>query len=151
MINAAFRLPELSLKYLYNRIIEAQAIGQPLTLDEVQQEIKWREDSHSIDTNSAYRSAMVTVREDSGVPAVDSELVPPHVVSLQPGTVATFPLKFNHTEAYIGEGQGSRTVLVGDAAHTVHPLAGQGLNMGLADVECLARCIERALEQGGDV
>ncbi|KAG6886200.1 hypothetical protein C0993_010762 [Termitomyces sp. T159_Od127] len=151
MINAAFRLPELSLNYLYNRIIEAQANGRPLTPDEIQQEIKWREDSHEIDTNSAYRSAIVKMKEDAGVPAADSQLVPLHVISLQPGTVATFPLKFNHTEAYLGEGQGSRTVLVGDAAHTVHPLAGQGLNMGLADVECLARCIERALELGGDV
>ncbi|KNZ72624.1 Ubiquinone biosynthesis monooxygenase COQ6 [Termitomyces sp. J132] len=133
MINAAFRLPEISLRYLYDRIIEAQANGQPLTLAEIQQEIKWREDSHAIDPYSAYRSATVEVREDAGI------------------TVATFPLKFNHIEAYIGEGHGSRTVLVGDAAHTVHPLAGQGLNMGLADVECLARCIEGTLKQGGDI
>ncbi|KAF5383600.1 hypothetical protein D9615_003491 [Tricholomella constricta] len=151
MINAAFRLPELSLRYLYNRIIEAQAHGTPLTHSEVQQEILWREQSHAIDPNSAYASATIKTIEDAGVPATDSESVPPLVTSLQPGTVATFPLRFNHTESYIGEGQGSRTVLVGDAAHTVHPLAGQGLNMGLADAECLTRCIENALEHGGDV
>ncbi|KAG6866539.1 hypothetical protein C0991_002024 [Blastosporella zonata] len=151
MINAAFRLPELSLRYLYDRIIEAQANGKPLTLSEVQREIEWRERSHAIDPNSAYASATANATEEVGIPASDSESVPPLVISLQYGTVATFPLKFNHTEAYIGEGQGSRTVLVGDAAHTVHPLAGQGLNMGLADVECLTRCIESALAQGGDV
>lgn len=38
-----------------------------------------------------------------------------------------------------------------DAAHTVHPLAGQGLNQGLADVECLARIIEQSLQSGSDI
>ncbi|KAG6829885.1 hypothetical protein H0H92_003154 [Tricholoma furcatifolium] len=151
MINAAFRLPELSLRYLYDRLIEGHASGKPLTHPEIQEEIAWRERSHAIDPNSAYASAMVRAADEVGIPPADSEFVPPLVTSLQPGSVATFPLKFNHTEAYIGEGQGSRTVLVGDAAHTVHPLAGQGLNMGLADAECLARCIEGALEKGGDV
>jgi len=63
--------------------------------------------------------------------------------------VASFPLKYSHANAYIGDG--GRTVLVGDAAHTVHPLAGQGLNAGLADVQVLAQTIEIALLQGGDI
>jgi len=78
-------------------------------------------------------------------------MVPPLVMSIQPGTTATFPLRLNHAESYVGEGDGARTVLVGDAAHTLHPLAGQGLNLGLADVEALARCINDAVLHGGDV
>ncbi|KAF8075014.1 ubiquinone biosynthesis hydrox [Lyophyllum atratum] len=127
MINAAFRLPEPSF---------TKSGGAS--------------NHTAIESNSAYASATVNAIEDIGVPMADSESCASSCSSLQPGTVATFPLRFNHTESYIGEGQGSRTVLVGDAAHTVHPLAGQGLNMGLADVECLTRCIEDALEQGGD-
>lgn len=44
----------------------------------------------------------------------------------------------------------ARTVLVGDAAHTIHPLAGQGLNLGLADVQSLARTLSAATSVGGD-
>ena len=54
-------------------------------------------------------------------------------------------------EVYLGEGAGSRTVLVEDAVHTVHPLVGQELNLGLGDVECLACYITQALDHGGDI
>ncbi|MBI3563234.1 MAG: UbiH/UbiF/VisC/COQ6 family ubiquinone biosynthesis hydroxylase [Gammaproteobacteria bacterium] len=47
------------------------------------------------------------------------------------------PLRFLHTEHYVQEG----LALVGDAAHTIHPLAGQGLNLGLTDVACLTDVI----------
>lgn len=44
-----------------------------------------------------------------------------------------------------------RTVLVGDAAHSTHPLAGQGLNMGLADALALSGALASAVRAGGDV
>ena len=47
---------------------------------------------------------------------------------------AQWPLSLAHAESVHGPGW----VLVGDAAHVVHPLAGQGLNLGLADVQVLA-------------
>jgi len=150
MVNAAFRLPQVSLQYLYNRICEAQAAGVPLTAQQIQEEIAWREKSHGIDQHSALSSSIVG-SVAVGIPPRDSELVPPLVTSIQAGSVASFPLRFNHTESYLGEGMGARTVLVGDAAHTIHPLAGQGLNLGLGDVECLAKCIETAILQGSDV
>jgi 2-polyprenyl-6-methoxyphenol hydroxylase-like FAD-dependent oxidoreductase len=49
-----------------------------------------------------------------------------------------WPLQLGRADRWCGRGW----VLLGDAAHVVHPLAGQGLNLGLADVESLARIIE---------
>ena len=150
MINAAFRLPVVSIKYLYDRIVEGHASGQPLTATQVRAEIQWREKSHLIESNSAYASGM-SKRAPEGIPPADSEEVPPLVTNIQTGTIASFPLRYNHADAYLGEGQGGRTALIGDAAHTIHPLAGQGLNLGLADVECLVRVIESTLSAGGDI
>lgn len=58
-----------------------------------------------------------------------------------------FPLQVLHAMRYCCP----RGVLVGDAAHVVHPLAGQGMNLGLADAACLAGEIDRALVNGLDV
>ena len=41
--------------------------------------------------------------------------------------------------------------LLGDAAHTIHPLAGQGLNLGLADARALAATIAYAVSHGQDL
>ncbi len=150
MINAAFRLPDVSLCYLQDRILDAEQSGSPLTPSQFRDELAFRERSDTIDIRSAY-SSLAPEQSSAGIPSEDADAVPPIVTSIQAGTIASFPLRFSHAESYIGEGQGVRTVLVGDAAHTVHPLAGQGLNGGLADVEALVRCIEHALLRGGDV
>ncbi|KAJ3534227.1 hypothetical protein NMY22_g7018 [Coprinellus aureogranulatus] len=150
MINAAFRLPAFSMKYLYDRILEAQAAGSPITPAALQAEIQFREQAHGIEPLSTH-SSLIRPSPSVGIGSPDAESVPPFVTGLQPNTAASFPLRFNHAEEYIGEGKAARTVLVGDAAHTVHPLAGQGLNMGLSDVECLTRTVEQAVLRGGDI
>lgn len=78
---------------------------------------------------------------------LNSQMIPQTVVGVQEGTVASFPLKMRHADTYIGE----RVALVGDAAHTINPLAGQGLNQGQGDVESLARTIEYAVSHGQDL
>lgn len=145
MINAAFRLPDISLQILNDAILSSPQI----TPEEMTRTIKWREDSHGIAPLTA-KSSLDGGAASVGGYGTEDEL-PPLVTSIQQGSVAGFPLRMSHAETYIGEGAGSRTALVGDAAHTVHPLAGQGLNMGLADVEALTKCLEGAVRNGADI
>lgn len=53
------------------------------------------------------------------------------------GDRASWPLALSSAERWVGPGW----ALAGDAAHTVHPLAGQGLNLGLADAVCLSQVL----------
>ncbi|RDA84640.1 hypothetical protein CP532_5713 [Ophiocordyceps camponoti-leonardi (nom. inval.)] len=78
---------------------------------------------------------------------VHAQDIPQTVVGLQEGSVASFPLKMRHADTYIGE----RVALIGDAAHSIHPLAGQGLNQGQGDVESLVRAINYSVSHGQDL
>jgi 2-octaprenyl-3-methyl-6-methoxy-1,4-benzoquinol hydroxylase/2-octaprenylphenol hydroxylase len=60
---------------------------------------------------------------------------------------AAFPLRLQLAERY----QAERFVLLGDAAHAVHPLAGQGVNLGLRDVGELRDTLVQARDAGRDI
>ena len=62
------------------------------------------------------------------------------------GRRAVFPLRYQHAHSYVRE----RLALIGDAAHVVHPLAGQGVNMGLLDVVELGGLALDAVKHGRD-
>ena len=115
LVNAAFRLSSVDLKYI-------STLTDP---DEILSETHWRE----------------------GLITEDENTFPPMVIDVEDGSRAAFPLKLNHVDEYTAP----RVALVGDAAHTVHPLAGQGLNLGLADVKSLCSVIREALSLGNDI
>jgi 2-octaprenylphenol hydroxylase len=63
------------------------------------------------------------------------------------GERLSFPLNRLHTKQLVVE----RVALVGDAAHVIHPLAGQGVNMGLRDADCLAKILSKAKKEHNDI
>jgi 2-octaprenyl-3-methyl-6-methoxy-1,4-benzoquinol hydroxylase len=60
---------------------------------------------------------------------------------------ASFPLKRQHAQRYVKPG----VALVGDAAHTINPLAGQGLNIGLLDAAAIAEVLLEAHDKNLDI
>lgn len=62
------------------------------------------------------------------------------------GERTSFPLRWLRAQRYVGR----RVALLGDAAHVIHPLAGQGANLGIADAAALARAVGDAVSHGRD-
>lgn len=63
------------------------------------------------------------------------------------GARFTYPLNLTVADAFVAD----RLALVGDAAHGLHPIAGQGLNAGLKDVAALAEVLTLARRRGEDI
>ncbi|KAF3987460.1 hypothetical protein FT663_03915 [Candidozyma haemuli var. vulneris] len=121
LINAALVLEEVDLNYIY------KALRANPKDESVIEEIQWR---------------------ISRVPEEElEEKYPVPIAELIAGSRARFPLKLLHADTYTT----ARVALVGDAAHTVHPLAGQGLNMGQTDVAALMETIETGITRGQDI
>ena len=71
---------------------------------------------------------------------------PPRLGKVKAHAAGSFPLVRRHAQRYVQTG----LVLLGDAAHTINPLAGQGVNLGYRDVDALLAVVEQAREQGED-
>lgn len=67
-------------------------------------------------------------------------------ISLKGGRYS-YPLSLSVVDNFVGD----RLALVGDAAHGVHPLAGQGLNLGLRDIAALCEVLAHAQRRGEDI
>ncbi|KQK12237.1 ubiquinone biosynthesis monooxygenase COQ6, mitochondrial isoform X1 [Brachypodium distachyon] len=83
---------------------------------------------------------------DTAASTKESFQVPPKAIGLISERMA-FPLSLMHSHDYVSKG----LALVGDAAHTVHPLAGQGVNLGFGDAAALAKVISEGVSVGADI
>jgi 3-demethoxyubiquinol 3-hydroxylase len=75
---------------------------------------------------------------DSDLKAEVKQTFPSELVDFDILARASFPLTRQHASEYVS----NNAVLIGDAAHTINPLAGQGLNLGFKDVACLLAELE---------
>nr|WP_127901785.1 FAD-dependent monooxygenase [Solirhodobacter olei] len=86
--------------------------------------------------------------DDEGYLAALRERVGDYLGTLRlEGKRFTYPLNLTLANSFVAE----RVALVGDAAHGVHPIAGQGLNLGLRDVGALAEVVIEAQRIGEDI
>jgi ubiquinone biosynthesis monooxygenase Coq6 len=71
----------------------------------------------------------------------------PKITEVYEKSRAAFPLGLGHASSYVANG----CLLIGDAAHRVHPLAGQGVNLGFGDVAKLTKILGEALYSGSEI
>lgn len=94
------------------------------------------------------RAAEIAALDDAGFmaalrPAFGDFLGAIHLA----GPRFSYPLNLTLAQSYVA----GRVALVGDAAHGVHPIAGQGLNLGFRDVAALAQVLAEAARRGEDI
>lgn len=111
------------------------------------------------DANGRHRSAIVWSDHDDLVSAMMALDETEFVAELAPrfgdilgdlelaGPRWSHPLGLSHAQRYVDQ----RLALVGDAAHAIHPIAGQGLNMGIRDIAALAEVLIDARRLGRDI
>jgi 2-octaprenyl-6-methoxyphenol hydroxylase len=107
---------------------------------------------------SGNRSSLVwteTKNEAGRFLALDAEALAAEIEAVMGSTLGAvtiedrltgFPLRLQIARSFAGP----RLALIGDAAHVIHPIAGQGLNLGLKDVAALAEVVVEAMRLGLD-
>ncbi|KAJ2365057.1 putative ubiquinone biosynthesis monooxygenase, partial [Coemansia sp. RSA 2607] len=126
LVNAAFRLTPAEIEYFYDLVRSGTADNA------IVKEILWRLDVHAKSYNFG---------------AISKLTLPPRVAATMPKSRLSFPLRMRIVDSLVSD----RVALVGDSGHVMHPLAGQGLNMGLEDVKCLVETLEQAVLSGQDI
>ncbi|MCC6006567.1 MAG: FAD-dependent monooxygenase [Rhodobacteraceae bacterium] len=99
-------------------------------------------------TEAEDRAAGIAALDDAGVVEVLRPRFGDFLGEIRlEGARFSYPLRLSLAERFVG----ARLALAGDAAHGIHPIAGQGLNLGLRDVAALAEVLAEAQRRGEDI
>lgn len=102
--------------------------------------------AHEVDSLLRTANSAITMGTWTESPSRNYFRLPPKSIKVV-SPIMGFDLGMSHVSEYTSP----RVALVGDAAHTMHPMAGQGLNLGFDDVSSLAKLIKEAIDAGMDV
>jgi len=97
--------------------------------------------------DDANRIAQLAVMSTEQLHREITQHFPPRLGEFKVLKQAWFPLVRSDANQYVK----GRVLLMGDAAHTINPLAGQGVNLGFADAQLLAKLLEQAWQKGDDL
>lgn len=110
-----------------------------LPLTENRASLVWYESASAVAELKSLKPSQLLERIEADFPSRLGELEAVEAVG-------SFPIRWSQARSYIAE----RLALVGDAAHTVHPLAGQGVNMGMLDASALVEVLVQARQKRRD-
>ena len=124
-----------------NTAIAAACSGEP--------DIQMLSSGASTAANPTTAQAILAISDDAFLAALDLRLAGARgTLALVDGAARqSWPLESRMAQSFTAP----RLALVGDAAHSVHPIAGQGLNLAIRDVAALVECVADAVATGGDI
>lgn len=97
--------------------------------------------------NKSKSEIMALVDTAISVAQLNDPYVKPPIITGMHSVRVGFPLQFLQANTYVKD----NIALIGDSAHSIHPQAGQGLNLGIRDADVLAHTIVEALENGQSI
>lgn len=114
-----------------------------VTADDKANPQHWQSVVWTLPTNTALDLLMLSPTELAKELAFASGYVLGDIIDIE--SIASFPLSAQHAKSYVKPNM----ALIGDAAHGVHPLAGQGLNLGMLDIIALTNILQNDFKRSG--
>lgn len=125
---------------------DRKSITEEMFLKDVNSALDYGYGPHPTSSSLGARDIFSWLKMDGTLSANEPFEIPPKAIRLASERMV-FPLSLRHANSYATK----RVVLIGDAAHTIHPLAGQGVNLGFGDAYSLSRVIAEGIALGSDI